>query len=278
VSFEHGQPRPGIGPTSEMSLRVSVATLTRVLLPHSKNAEPMVALEHKATLHAVAGVRQVLVRAQPFGGAVRILHFSGLHERVQGFHFDSTQSRDEADFRIFIQPTDWPAVRAYCLRELNQAGDSDLDADPARELVEEVEDALGGKIYPSQYRLKPLWTVLEDRPAPSGNVRAAGVPTVRVYRAFEALIVDPALCRLMLESSERVSGAALREMAMQEARRGGRGRANAVFAAPLGRLQGAYLALPPVERARPLPFAGTLLEGSVAAVLDGVDVPTYRLV
>ena len=39
-----------IGATDELSLRVSVATLVRVLFEHPKNGDLMLALERKATL------------------------------------------------------------------------------------------------------------------------------------------------------------------------------------------------------------------------------------
>ncbi len=40
----------GVGPTAELSLRVSVSTLSRVVFPHPADGVPMLALEHKATL------------------------------------------------------------------------------------------------------------------------------------------------------------------------------------------------------------------------------------
>ena len=64
--------RIGIGPTTELSLRVSVASLARVIFPSPEDGTPMLALEHRATL--LPGEEQVVVKAQPFGGAVRILY------------------------------------------------------------------------------------------------------------------------------------------------------------------------------------------------------------
>ncbi|HAY85371.1 MAG TPA: hypothetical protein DCY42_10760, partial [Chloroflexi bacterium] len=66
-------PKIGIGATSELSLRVSVATLARITFPHPEQGIPMLALEHKASLISAAGQKQVLTKAQPFGGAIRIL-------------------------------------------------------------------------------------------------------------------------------------------------------------------------------------------------------------
>jgi len=70
----------GIGTTNELSLRVSVAMLVRVIFKHPNNDELMLALERKATLRQTEHERIVEVKSQPFGGAkelVRILHVEG---------------------------------------------------------------------------------------------------------------------------------------------------------------------------------------------------------
>ena len=60
---------PGIGATPDLSLRVSVATLVRVIFENPANGEWMLALERKATLQNT----EVEVKSHPFGGAIRIL-------------------------------------------------------------------------------------------------------------------------------------------------------------------------------------------------------------
>ena len=63
----------GIGPTDELSLRVSVGALARVLFEHPRDGEIMLALERKATVLHSEGGQVVDVKSQPFGGALRLL-------------------------------------------------------------------------------------------------------------------------------------------------------------------------------------------------------------
>jgi len=60
----------GSGATADLSLRVSVTTLMRVIFIHPGNGELMLALERKATLRG----DKVEVKSQPFGGATHILN------------------------------------------------------------------------------------------------------------------------------------------------------------------------------------------------------------
>src|SRR4026207_472329 len=102
---------PGIGATPELSLRVSVATLVRVVFKHPLNGEWMLTLERKATLQN----DKVEIKSQPFGGAIRILDVNALHDLIGGFHFDSERSRSEQDFRLFIRPSSWSMLRESCI-------------------------------------------------------------------------------------------------------------------------------------------------------------------
>jgi hypothetical protein len=267
-----------LGPAPEPSLRVSVATLTRVAFPSPSDDELMLAFEHKATLLADGNEPRVEVMAQPLGGALRFRRLSGLQRRVERFQFDSGRSRLEQDFRIFIDPSDWETVRDYCLQELAKGEESDLESNPERELVEEFEDALGVTLLPPQYALKPLRIVLENKPRGTQNVHAPGFPTVRMYKIFEAQVVDAALCQLMVANSANRSAATLREMAIEDARQGGLGRANAILVAPKRRVCDAYSTLPIDARSEPLSFEGSIFNGNVPAVLDGIVVPAFETV
>lgn len=266
----------GVGRTAELSLRVSVASLARVVFPIPEDGELMLALEHKATL--LPGEERVVVKAQPFGGAVRILDLQALRSLIGDFHFDSERSRSEQDFRLFIRPSDWKAVRDFCLREFGRVEDSALESDPGRELVEEFQDALGIELRPDQYMVEPAGTVLENEPARTRNVRAAGWPTVRVYQTFEAQILDPALCWAMLANDAGNSSEILRGLALDDARQGGPGRANGMLVASMQGVCDAYLALSPDQRSRPLPFRDTILDGNVLAILEGISASNYRIV
>ena len=266
----------GVGPTAELSHRVSVATLARVVFVNPEDGEPALALEQKATLRSEAGEPHVVVKAQPFGGAVRILSSDRLQALAGGFHFDSERSRSERDFRIFIQPSEWDTVRDFCLQDFGQGEGLILESNPERELVEEFDDALGVDLRPEQYTVKPAGTVLENEPVRTRNVHAAGIGTVRIYRVFEVQIVDQTLSETMLTNSRNHSSQVLRDLALDDARMGGRGRANAMLVVSMRRIREAYLTLSPGRRSEPLLFENTILDGNVPAVLEGIDVPKYK--
>lgn len=270
-------PEPS-GAAGELSLRVSVATLVRVIFEHPHDGELMLALERKATVLEEAGRQRVRVRAQPFGGAIRFRSLTPLRTLIGDFLFDSERSRAESDFRILIRPAAWDAIRQFCLRHFTEVDDPVLESDPARELAEEFAEALTISLKPDQYRQKPVRIIVENRPAPTHNLRAPGYGTARIYRIFEARIVDASLSRAMLANSERYSDQDLHEQALAGARvrNGRRGRANAVLALPLKLLTEAYLAMSPEARAAPVTFNNHQLDGNVPAVLESVAVPNYQ--
>ena len=202
----------GVGATKELSLRVSVATLVRVVFKGPEDGDLRLALERKATLRTGENGRLVGVNAQPFGGAIRIRDLERLHDLTGDFHFDSERSQSEQDFRIFIRPSNWGVVREFCLQHLSRVGDSVLETDPRRELAEEFADALKISLKPAQY------------------IHNRGYPTARIYRVFEADILDTSLARAMLANSESISNQDLCKLAEQDAQNGGKGRANAVLA------------------------------------------------
>jgi hypothetical protein len=267
---------PGIGATKELSLRVSVATLVRVVFTNPESGDLTLALERKATF--LADEKRVMVKAQPFGGAVRINDPIPLLKLTGGFHFDSERSRAEQDFRILIRPFAWHSVRDFCLEHFQSQDDPVLESSPVRELVEEFEDALGRSLRPDQYDLDLLWTLLENEPAPTGNIQDVGQPTVRIYRVFEARIVDHALLQAVRLNSERYSDQDLREGALEDLRKGGNGRANAFLTLPMVSLQRFYLSLPPERRNSAILFGKIYLEGNVPLLLNGITVPKFQCV
>ena len=266
----------GIGATKELNLRVSVATLARVLFEHPGDGELMLALERKATLLDGEGGPFVGVKAQPFGGAIQLPDPIALQNLIGDFHFDSEQSRSEQDFRIFIQPSAWETVREFCLHHFDQANNLVLESDPRRELVEEFAEALEISLKPDQFIYKLVRTVIENAPSPTDNVYARGSLTVRVYRIFEARILDLSLARTMLTNSGSYSNEDLQQLAFKDYQNGGPGWANAVLALPLKQISAFYLAASPEARNRPLSFQNYLLDETVAVVLDGIPVPKYR--
>jgi hypothetical protein len=266
------KPEPGIGATSDLSLRVSVATLVRVIFKHPLNDEWMLALERKATLHE----EKVDVKSQPFGGAIRILDLNVIRDLIGDFHFDSEHSRTEQDFRLFIRLSSWSVLRGFCIQHLSCIDDAILETDPTRELIEEFAGALKVEIQPGQYELKPTGTVVEDNPVPTENYYARDSPTVRVYRIFEAQIIDSPLIYDMLKNNEKPSYRDLQELALTDKRNGGNGWANATLILPLKRVQDVYGALPPAERNIPIMVGKNRLDDTVSAGLEGIAVPKYH--
>lgn len=267
-----------IGATDELSLRVSVATLVRVLFKNPNNDELMLALERRATLRQPEGEGAVRIKSQPFGGAIRIFDLRAVRDVLGDFHFDSERSRAEQDFRIFIRPSVWSSLQEFCLEHLSLDNDLILETSPTRELVEEFAETLGIDLRPEQYVCRPVTTVVENRATSTGNIYASGTPTVRVYRIYEASITDVSLTHVMLNRSAALSHRSLSELAIADAQRGGKGKANAVLALPWKRLQGNYRAMLPAERNVPIMFEENRLDSTVAAILEEVSVPRYQSV
>lgn len=267
--------RIGIGATPELSLRVSVGALVRVLLEQREDG-PMLALERRATLVRAKAEVRVEVKSQPFGGALRIQDVGPLRELIGEFQFDSEASALEHDFRIFIRPADWESVRGFCLRHFDQPHDPVLESDPVRELTEEFAETMGIEVESAQFTCRKLGTLIEDHPSPAENVHALHYPTARIYRIFEARILDPSLASAMLENSNNCSDQDLRERALEDSEKGGPGRASRVLTLPLARIQKAYLSVQPQSRNSPISFQGYRLDETVAAVLDNIPVPKYR--
>ena len=268
----------GVGATEDLKLRVSVATLVRVLFENPRDGELMIALERKATLHEAENGRTVEVKSQPFGGAIRILDLKMIRELIGDFHFDSERSRSEQDFRIFIRPSSWSAVREFCIEHFNRVDDPILETDPGRELAEELFEALKVNLKPDQYVQMPVALAVENEAAPTDNIHAQGRLTARVYRIFEASITDPSLAIAMWENSESLSHQDLCELAWNDAQNGGKGRANAVLALPLKRITDFFLAMPSEESSASILFGENRLDETVSAVLEGIAMPKYQRV
>jgi len=250
-------------------LRVSVATYNQVVFAHPEHGTTLLALERKATALKDGSVN---VRAQPFGGGVKILDPRSLKDMLGEIEFDSERSQQDSDFRILIHPSHWAEVKQYCLRHLENPGDPELESMPDRELVEEFEETMGVVPTPGQYAVQPMGFVIEDAPVWTENWYARGFPTVRVYRTYSVQLLDADLCKTLLGISQHVSDDELGRRALKDRT----GRANSVIALPLNMVREAWLALPPEARYQKIRVDGHILDESVLAVLMDVDVPQYR--
>jgi hypothetical protein len=268
----------GIGATAELSLRVSVAALVRVLFNNPDDDKLMLALERKATLHNTQDGAVVRVKSQPFGGGLRILDLGAVHDVVGGFHFDSERSRAEQDFRIFIRPSAWSSLREFCVQHISRDHDVILETTPTRELVEEFAEALSIDLRPENYVYRAVTTMIENKAATTDNIYSRGRPTVRVYRIYETFITDVFLAQAMLRRSASLSHQSLSELAIADAQNGGKGKANAVLTLPWRRLQDVYRTMSPAARNIPITFDENKLDSTVAAILPEIAVPRYQRV
>ena len=114
---------------SDLHLRVSVATLDRVVFQSPEDGTLILALERKATVLKDGG-NDVRVWAQPFGGGIRILNSTPLQELIGEIKYDSERSQHEQDFRILIPPSKWEAVKQFSLQHLQDPEDAFLESDP----------------------------------------------------------------------------------------------------------------------------------------------------
>jgi hypothetical protein len=206
-------------------LRVSVAAMCRVTFPDPQTGDLMLVLEHRATLENSA----VRVQAQPFGGALRILDSAGLRAGIGGFVYDSIRSAEEQDLRILIPPDAWETTREFILSQMHSGHSEVIEIDPCRELEEEFDETMGITLRPEHYSYRPTGIHVQDRPIPTTNSRMSGALTVRIYRIFEVEIHEPGVCRAIMESSRRYSEEKLQALAVADAARGGKGRANGVL-------------------------------------------------
>jgi len=266
----------GVGATDELSLRVSVGTLVSVWFASPADGRTMLALERFATLRQVEGQSDVIVKAKPFGGAVRITNPQELMRMIGHFHYDSERSREESDFRIQIRPASWERIKEICLQHLQKTDKGVLDSSPHRELTEEFGDTLHIGITSDQYRLQPCGMVIEDLPTETENVRAEKIPTVRVYFLFEAWMQTPEIILMMLANTKQYLDEDLEKLAWKDARQGGKGRANAILVVELDDLKKQDGSIPMENLNGPIRVDGHELDGNVLALLEEVENPKYQ--
>jgi len=249
-------------------LRVSVATYNQVVFPHPENGIIMLALERRATAFKDGCVN---VRAQPFGGGVRILDPTSLKEILGEIQFDSERSQQEQDFRILIQPSQWEAVKKYCLLHLENPNASKIESAPERELTEEFAETMGVVLKQSQYAVESMGFVIEDNPVWTENWYSRGFPTVRVYRTYKIQILDPDLCKTLLIISGQVSDEELGMRALNN----NASRANSVLTLPLDKVREMFLTVPAETRYNKIEVDHHILDESVLVVLKDIEVSQY---
>jgi len=256
-----------VGATDALSLRVSVAALVSVQFRSPADGQRMLVLERTATLRPTEGRPEIVVIAKPFGGAVRLTDPRALEQLIGDFHYDSERSRLEGDFRIQVRPAAWERIKLICRENYDGTAKRILDVSPERELAEEFHDSLKVRIVPAQYSLRPRGMTAQETLKKTGNVRAQGHPTVRIYYVYEAHMLDPDLIEMILANSTRYSDSDLKEIARADAQQGGRGRANAVLALGLDELEKMYRAFPIDGPDGPVRVGEHQLDENVSAIL-----------
>ena len=269
--MELKQNRPGVDKTGGPNLRVSVAVLVSVLFKNPANGKVMLALERTATLRQDKGKAVIEVRAKPFGGGVRIIKPGMLKEIIGEFQYDSERSLEQQDFRIQINPGQWKKVEEICEEHQRDHERGIFDISPERELTEEFEDSLHIKVTPDEYHLRQKGMLTEETVSYTDNINAHGLPTVRIYYLFDAVVTDPEIIRMILDNSERYSDADLHALAAEDAGRGGKGRAKAMLAVVLDELREFYRSAPGRGRKGSEKYMGYRMNGNVPAVLDDIE-------
>ncbi|MGW8226274.1 MAG: hypothetical protein ACWGOY_11100 [Anaerolineales bacterium] len=267
-------PAFNIGFTPQLSLRVSVANLVKVTFIHPEDQQKKLVLERTGTVIADHGSYIVRVIAKPFGGGVRILNPERLRIEVGDFNFDSLRTREENDFRIFINPKHWNRLKQFCWVHLITQGEI-LESSPRRELVEEFHDALNYELFPDQYHLEWSKLVVEAKPARTGSPRSMGSLTSRIYSVHKMQILDLQLIKDLIENSTNKSDQDLREVAEEDYLEGGRGRANAALVLDYAQLNSAYKNLSEADQGEPAHLFGHDFDGNTLAVLDEVESKKY---
>lgn len=266
----------GIGPKKEFSLRISVAAVVAVKFTDPESNKTLLALERTAATHLIKDKPEVTVKAKPFGGGARLLDPERLNELIGGFNFDSERSLQEEDFRILTNPGSWEKIKEICTAHLKETDNGILDTGPERELEEEFEDSLGIKIKPEDYSLMDKGMVIEDSPVDTKNINAPGIPTVRVYYLYEALIKNRQIIDLALDSSTKYSDNDLVGMAHQDFKNGGKGRANAVLVVDPDILRQFYHSIPAGRQGELFRFEEHLLDGNVPALFEDISNHKYQ--
>jgi hypothetical protein len=260
----------------ELSLRASVACLIKVLFENQGDGRKVLALERVATLRNNHGKVEVTVTVKPFGGAVRLTNPQALRSLIGDFQYDSERSRQEKDFRILIKSESWGKVKDICCEHFKNPENGILDTTPERELKEEFEDSIHVSIRCDQYQIMSHGIRIEAMPVETSNVRAAGIPTVRVYFLYEAWLTDPLLITRIMTNTKQFTDEDLQNQALLDAQHGGKGRANAILVLGYDDLIESYRSLSLEKRNGLFCFEGHQIEENVLAMFGEIAQTRYQ--
>jgi len=259
--------RAGVGATEELSLRVSTGVLTKTTFRHPETGESMLVLERKGVVEFSPNGSKEKLEAQPLGGASRLNDPNALLKLTGRFNFDSTESAQESDFRVQIRPRDWPRVKEFCVHHFMNPGTNVVEADPTRELSEELSDALGIAVSNDSYAAVNLGVVLRGG-AITDRAGVSGQQTVRAFNVYHVELTDPALIQAVLDNSSSVSDSSILESAREKAKANGKkGKASALTAIPLDAVVKAHSSTSAENRWSSIKIEGTTIADNVPAIL-----------
>jgi hypothetical protein len=167
-----------------------------------------------------------------------------------------------------INPDQWEKMKEICRDHLNFEEDGIINSSPVRELTEEFEDSLGVRITSDDYHLTSRKMLVEEKLTKTENVNAMGIPTKRTYYLFDAMLTDLRIIKMMIDNDALYSDLDLRNMANEDARRGGKGRANAVLTLSLDKLTELYRSSRKGSGESNIMYEGHQLDGNLPAILD----------
>jgi hypothetical protein len=227
----------------------------------------MLVLERKAVVEIGPDGEKERLQAQPLGGASRLANPAALMKVAGQFNYDSSESKAEGDFRIQIRPTDWPRVQDFCVRHFMTPSTGVIEANPQRELAEELGEALQVDVSETAYSTRNLGIVVRGATS-THRAGVSGQQTVRVFNIYHVEITDPQLIAKILENTSTVSHESLLDDARAKARSSGKkGKSTALVAIPLAEVEAAYQAVDLDGEWPPVTVDGHSIADNVPAVL-----------
>lgn len=212
---EHVDPKVGV--SSEFDLRVSVAVLTATYFHHPDNNDLYIVLERKSSSKFQNGQINTSTQAQPIGGACVIKNIGSLYPQINGFSFDSEESRNGSDLRIFISKSSWSELKRICIEEFSDNPKGIIEAYPEREFAEEIHDATGINVSADQIRVSHIGIHEQNNLSASPRMEANNAMTARIFNVFAIEIVDKSLIDAVIKQNN-ISTAEVMQRSEQKAK------------------------------------------------------------
>ena len=208
----------GIGKTSFLNLRVSLGLLARIKVK-DENSEYLL---FERRVIKTNGKWQV--RIQPFGGGAQIFDQQKLADLFT-FNYDNSKSKENQDYRLYINSRDWIALRDFTMDKLRKH-DAIFETSVEREVYEEIIESLTGEnvegmsIESLKLMLNKFCNVKEEdilfefnnigplvHANPEDNMvsradETAGVLTGRIFNIQEVYIRNHLIAKKILEVSD----------------------------------------------------------------------------